>query len=397
MRRFLFGVVIASVTAALPNAAMGGDREIAKSVMSELQQYKDAGQLKGFDINLKVEDGIVYLSGEVANREQRSLIAQAAATAAGSKNVVDEIQVRTGQPVAATQTEVAGTESSVQPASNIDLPIAPSDQDAAITDAIVNRLASAKSEGTLRGFNLDVSTVSGDVWVRGSVSSEPQKQLVLEAARKTPGVSRVIDDVTVIEKSSVLPASTEMPLPIPTPIAVAPVPETAKSNRGLIATRIEEASPATTPTPISQGSSMPTMGYAMESTPMQAVPMQAVPMQGVPMQTAPVQAGPQPFAPSQMVGYPMQGGMVGGPVPMQYGAQIGMGAPRYDQPNLPNYAWPSYAAYPNYAAVTYPKQYSPSAWPYIGPFYPYPQVPLGWRKVSLQWDDGLWYLDFTSK
>ncbi len=67
---------------------------------------------------------------------------------------------------------------------------------------------------------------------------------------------------------------------------------------------------------------------------------------------------------------------------------------RYDLPHFPPYAWPSYAAYPNYAAVTYPKQYSPTAWPYIGPFYPYPQVPLGWRKVTLQWDDGWWFLDF---
>jgi hypothetical protein len=70
---------------------------------------------------------------------------------------------------------------------------------------------------------------------------------------------------------------------------------------------------------------------------------------------------------------------------------------RYDHPSLPGYAWPSYAAHPNYAAVTYPKQYSPTAWPYIGPFYPYPQVPLGWRKVCLEWDDGWWMLDFTSK
>ncbi|MCU0871264.1 MAG: hypothetical protein MUE50_02870 [Pirellulaceae bacterium] len=70
---------------------------------------------------------------------------------------------------------------------------------------------------------------------------------------------------------------------------------------------------------------------------------------------------------------------------------------RYDQPSLPGYAWPTYAAHPNYAAVTYPKQYSPSAWPYIGPFYPYPQVPLGWRKVTLKWDDGWWNLDFKAK
>lgn len=67
----------------------------------------------------------------------------------------------------------------------------------------------------------------------------------------------------------------------------------------------------------------------------------------------------------------------------------------YDQPHLPCYSWPSYAAHPNYAAVTYPNQYSASAWPYIGPFYPYPQVPLGWRKVTMEWKDGWWFLDFN--
>jgi hypothetical protein len=86
------------------------------------------------------------------------------------------------------------------------------------------------------------------------------------------------------------------------------------------------------------------------------------------------------------------------PQPMPYAGPGGPGAPapyHYDSPSMPGYAWPSYAAYPNYAAVTYPQQYSPSAWPYIGPFYPYPQVPLGWRKVALEWDDGWWFLDFS--
>jgi hypothetical protein len=74
-----------------------------------------------------------------------------------------------------------------------------------------------------------------------------------------------------------------------------------------------------------------------------------------------------------------------------------MGGAMYENPQMPAYAWPSYASHPNYAAVTYPRQYSPMAWPYIGPFYPYPQVPLGWRKVCLEWDDGWWMLDFTAK
>ena len=85
-----------------------------------------------------------------------------------------------------------------------------------------------------------------------------------------------------------------------------------------------------------------------------------------------------------------------GPVPAYIGGAGGQ-PPAYDQPHMPNYAWPSYAASPNYAAVTYPKQYSPTAWPFIGPFYPYPQVPLGWRKVALEWDDGWWFLDFYDR
>jgi hypothetical protein len=92
------------------------------------------------------------------------------------------------------------------------------------------------------------------------------------------------------------------------------------------------------------------------------------------------------------------GGYSGGPMPM---GGTGVGMPpvpvRGDGPNMPNYAWPSYSAYPNYAALQYPTQYSPTAWPYIGPFYPYPQVPLGWRRVSLEWDDGWWWLDFDER
>lgn len=89
------------------------------------------------------------------------------------------------------------------------------------------------------------------------------------------------------------------------------------------------------------------------------------------------------------------GGDMGG-APMGFVPQGSGRGPSYDNANMPAYAWPSYASYPNYAALTYPKQYSPTAWPYIGPFYPYPQVPLAWRKVSLEWDDGWWFLDFSS-
>lgn len=99
-------------------------------------------------------------------------------------------------------------------------------------------------------------------------------------------------------------------------------------------------------------------------------------------------------APAQPQGRPIPAAPLG-PIPEYIPATGGgVAATRFDQPHLPAYAWPSTAPYPNYASLTYPKQYSPTAWPYIGPFYPYPQVPLGWRSVTLQWDDGWWMLDF---
>jgi hypothetical protein len=91
----------------------------------------------------------------------------------------------------------------------------------------------------------------------------------------------------------------------------------------------------------------------------------------------------------------MMGGGGGGPAAMGYVPGAYGGAANYDNASMPGYAWPSYSSYPNYASLTYPRQYSPTAWPYIGPFYPYPQVPLGWRKVALEWDDGWWFLDFS--
>ena len=62
--------------------------------------------------------------------------------------------------------------------------------------------------------------------------------------------------------------------------------------------------------------------------------------------------------------------------------------------NMPNYAWPSYAPAGNFSAVGYPTAYPWQAWPNIGPFYPYPEVPQDWRAVTLRWDDGIWWLDF---
>jgi hypothetical protein len=60
-------------------------------------------------------------------------------------------------------------------------------------------------------------------------------------------------------------------------------------------------------------------------------------------------------------------------------------------PTMPPYAWPTYAPYNNYSRVAYPEAYPYNAWPFIGPVYPFPKIPPGWRNVKLEWQDGYWW------
>lgn len=241
------------------------------------------------------------------------------------------------------------------------------ERDREITSAIVSALGAAQRQGRLKGFGVDVNTQDGRVFLNGRASSDAHRQLITGLAHQVPGVVDVVDEIAVYSNSPAPQtfASDESNEPMPL----------SDYASNLIPVNVEPMGNAT------RGGT-PAMGVSQRSN----VTAQAVPYQmhaGQQMQASPV-------------GMPQYGGVAGAPVPMAPYAG-GAAAPRYEQPYLPNYAWPGYAAYPNYAAVSYPQQYSPSAWPYIGPFYPYPQVPLGWRKVSLEWDDGWWMLDFTDK
>jgi len=92
-------------------------------------------------------------------------------------------------------------------------------------------------------------------------------------------------------------------------------------------------------------------------------------------------------APAMVEGGAAMGGFEGGPMPE--GAAGRPGATQSSMPNYPNYSWPSYAPYPNYSAVGYPTAYPWQAWPNISAPYPYPEVPLDWRAVTLRWNDGI--------
>lgn len=99
---------------------------------------------------------------------------------------------------------------------------------------------------------------------------------------------------------------------------------------------------------------------------------------------APILGGPAALPP------PPNAAPVIDPIPL---GQPGASSPyELNAPKMPPYAWSSYAPYNNYSRVAYPTNYPYNAFPFIGPFYPFPKVPLGWRSVTLEWQDGHWWM-----
>jgi osmotically-inducible protein OsmY len=364
MRRFFLGMAIASLTAGAPLTALGGDREIADAIITSVK--KSQVSLSGLEIDLTVENGYVLVTGKTVSQAQLDAVLDAARSTAGVKSV--ENQAACQSPAVLVKSDSA---KNVIPASASDSSIVFGDSDRdqisdqEITSSILGQLGEAKRDGQLRNFDINVTTADGEVTVRGIVASNQQKDLVLGTAKQAFGVRRVMDELEVSSGRSGVRSTT-----------VSDARGLAQENSNVFVTRAANVGNAG---PVAPSGAVNVGGNprAFAASNISNVPMQVAPVQG-----APVAAGV--VAPQA-------------PMPMNAGPSYGAGVPRQDSPYMPGYAWPSYAAYPNYAAVTYPKQYSASAWPYIGPFYPYPQVPLGWRRVSLEWDDGLWYLDFTHK
>lgn len=218
-------------------------------------------------------------------------------------------------------------------------------------------IADALSSAGLTKFDIEVRFSNGTCTLSGSVTAPEVAAKAEQCARSVAGVQNVSNRITVFGRPAVAPQQQQGVMP-------AGYPQTAYAPQG---------------------------GYGQ---PMGGPPQGYNPQMGMPPGMG-MQMSPQQI---QQMGLQRAAGQQA-PVPAQPGP--GMVTPAghmmYNQPNVPEYAWPSYAAPDNSAAITYPGQYDASAFPYIGPYYPYPQVPLGWRKSTLEWKDGSWNLKFSSR
>ncbi len=412
-------------------------RRIAESLVAKLRDEQKAGNLERFGIDIQADKGTLWLKGKMASEEQRHTVLEIARRIPGVKQVVNELSIPTPrsepQEVVSESVAVEVAEQKLVPVASPKQPAAeriatvernvvarpvstePNSQD--ITDEVLGRLATQKELGALRDFGIDVQVDKGVVWMSGYVANEEQRSLALDMARYVPGVKQVVNDLSVTRAAGETTAQlvahpgshADQSVPVEPqglqPLRPVAAPQTASAQPAApAASQLPNGMSYLPTSPRSQVAGWALVNVGGDQPQTQQAQLQQVQLQQAQMQQAQLQQMyqtvnhqmPMAFAPARPVNYTqMQSG--GQPVPMMGGHGVGVAPARYDHPQLPGYAWPSYAAHPNYGQVTYPKQYSAQAWPYIGPFYPYPQVPLGWRKVTLEWDDGWWQLDFKDR
>ncbi len=187
-----------------------------------------------------------------------------------------------------------------------------------------------RTTGTSAGADIGISVQEGTITLSGTAKGSAQKAKIVADVKAVAGVVLVRDGIRVVS------------------VGVVQVQD-----------------PPTGLPPVSPGPLSPIGPGLSAAAPSNADPLAAAPPAGV---------GP--------------GNPLVEPVPL---GVAGQAAPDMQAPNLPPYSWPTYAPYNNVSRVAYPQAYPYNAFPFIGPYYPFPKVPLGWRKVTMEWEDGHWY------
>ncbi len=382
--------------AAAPVAAMAGPLDFLKpktetpqaasaefnhKVAQDIAEALRNARLVGKDIDIEFIGGVARLKGQIADEAQRARATQIVSQVPGVKSVENQLTLMSGAPRKMPNSPVQQAGFNPQGQQGVQqVDYTPSadpfgrtqpqldSSSAADNQIVAQQIAEAVTATGLQNYELEIRFKDGQCTLIGSVDNQSQAIAANEAAASVPGVKSVVNRLTVGGR----------------PVSVAD----QQAGRG------PQQMAQFQPYPNPQAAQMVYAGQqGMASRGPQAAGQPPVRM----VSAENGEAGPgyppgYPYGPGAYPpGYAPQSHMHPGAHPPIGPHQV------YNSPNVPDNAWPAYAPYPNYAAVSYPSQYDASAFPYIGPFYPYPQVPLGWRKAELVWDDGYWNLKFDSK
>jgi osmotically-inducible protein OsmY len=326
-----------SSSAAAPKASH--NQKVAEDIAVALKR----AQFHGYEIEIEYKDGVATLTGKVSDPRQKVKANQVVGAVPGVRRLDNRLAIIAASRGPIRQVTADNSDAAAPATQAVGTATAgPSNQEKAM------QIGRALEAAGLSGYDIEILFQNGQAVLRGTVGTPQQAAGAGRIAQTVPGVQSVANQLRVGQ-----------------------MPQQGQGDPRYAQAAYQQGGPMPP-----QGARPPYYMAAQQGTP--TTPGVAPAIQGP--------GGPAPAA--------GPGGPMGAPIPATGPLPTG---PVYDNPNIPEYAWPTYSQYPNYAAVTYPSQYSASAWPYIGPFYPYPQVPLNWRKVQLEWSDGHWDLKFDSR
>jgi osmotically-inducible protein OsmY len=371
-----------------PAAAQQPAKTYNQQMAEKIAEALRAQRLAAYEVQIEFKDGVATIKGQIADKKQKKRAHDAVAKLPGVTQVDDSRLAilpkptlsdrMRGKPSHVVQAghQAAGKDNRVRQVNVEEQGPATSLHE---NQRVANEIGAALSQASLDGYDLEIRFQNGVALLEGKVATNGQRAQAEQIAGSVPGVRSVANRLQVTDERQLAPQPGQPPMRGDPRMAMAQGrdPRAMMLANGVDPRYIPAAyQPAPPPEP------------GINGVPGPAVPPGAAPV--------PPPGGAYPGAPVPPPGGAYPGAPV--PPPGAYATPAPVPAPgMYTMPYVPEHAWPAYAQYPNSAAVTYPQQYSASAWPYIGPFYPYPQVPLGWRDATLRWDDGFWNLQFRQR
>ena len=248
-------------------------------------------------------------------------------------------------------------------------------------DQQVSQQIADSLRGRLKNYSVGVRAQDGTVWLNGSVANQGQMAAAIDTAQKTPGVERVVNNLTIGRPAAstqadnrsnlrqpVVQASLELPDHAQQQLSMGGGP-TAESDDQPAQSNMNRMPPAQEQgqrnsgyyaDPSAANSAAANAGYAQPN--MQA--RQAPPGMMRPMgQQAPLPLAMNsgPYRPAAMQNGGQGGGpgeMIAPPQPMQSAGPMGPAPPapaHFDHPQMPGYAWPSYACLPELCSGDVPE------------------------------------------
>ena len=201
--KLLRSILAAAVFAAVPAAAQ--DRPASTAIKdawitTQIQaKYFGDSLVKGRNIDVDTNNGIVTLSGEVSSAAERTRAVEKAKEVDGVTRVHDRLTIGTGKSSHALDRAKA-KEKAGKTKDQADKG-GPDRIDNQLTDAWITTKVQSKYflDGDVKGSAIDVTTNGGVVTLTGKVGSAAERQKALALAKSTDGVKQVIDKLTLVK------------------------------------------------------------------------------------------------------------------------------------------------------------------------------------------------------